>query len=331
MKYSGIGGQAVMEGIMMRNGSEYAIAVRKPDGEIEIKKEKTGNFPERHKWAKWPLVRGVVSFIDSLVTGMSTLMWSASFAEETEEKNGEKKTETLSDAEMTFTLILAVALAIGIFVVLPTVLSGLLKKWIASSFLRALLEGILRLAIFVGYVAGISCMKDIKRVYMYHGSEHKCINCVEHGLPLTVENVMKSSKEHKRCGTSFLIIVMLVSVVVFMFVRIDALFPRILSRLLLVPVIAGISYEVLRFTGRSDSKFVYIISRPGMWMQALTTKEPTADMAEVAIRAVEEVFDWRKFLSENFPETDLSEKDPSKKDPAEKEPAEKNPAEKESV
>lgn len=323
MKYSGIGGQAVMEGIMMRNGKSYAVAVRKPDGEIEVMEAEAKDFAAEHAWAKWPLIRGVVSFIDSLVLGMSTLMWSASFEEtaetdkkndgesegkkteekKAEEKNADKKNDgSLSKGEMTLTVILAVLLAVGIFMVLPTVLIGLLKRFIDSEWLLALLEGLLRLALFIGYVAGISLMKDIKRTYMYHGSEHKCINCIEHNLPLTVENVMKSSKEHKRCGTSFLIIVMLISVILFMFIRVDNMALRILSRIVLVPVIAGISYEVLRFTGRHDNRFVWIISRPGMWMQALTTKEPTEDMVEVAISAVERVFDWKKWQEENFSE-----------------------------
>lgn len=326
MKYSGIGGQAVMEGIMMRNGNKYAVAVRKPDGEIAVKEETVTAFSDQHSWAKWPIIRGVVNFVDSLVLGMSTLMWSASFEEAEEASKSEKKagkdndekTESenivnaecgekeqkdsgaLSKGEMTMTVILAIALAIGIFMVLPTVLVSLLRHVTESEFLIALAEGVLRLAIFIGYVVAISFMKDIRRVYMYHGSEHKCINCIEHNLPLTVENVMKSSKEHKRCGTSFLLIVMLIAVILFMFIRVDNLLLRILSRILLVPVIAGISYEILRFTGRHDNKFVYLISRPGMWMQGLTTKEPDEEMVEVAIQAVERVFDWRAWQEENF-------------------------------
>lgn len=313
MKYSGIGGQAVMEGIMMRNGNRYAVAVRKPDGEIEVMENTVNGFSDRHAWAKWPIIRGVVSFVDSLVLGMSTLMWSASF-EETEEKekedsaekaeiaDGDKKKESgaLTKGEMTVTVVLAILLAVGIFMVLPTVLVGFLKHFTDSAFLIALAEGVLRLALFIAYVVSISLMQDIRRVYMYHGSEHKCINCIEHNLPLTVENVMKSSKEHKRCGTSFLLIVMLIAILLFMFIRIDNMLLRILSRILLVPVIAGISYEILRFTGRHDNKFVYLISRPGMWMQGLTTREPTEDMVEVAIQAVESVFDWKAWQEENF-------------------------------
>ena len=329
--YSGIGGQAVMEGILMRNGKDSAIAVRKPDGEIELKRETTSAYGDTHKWASWPVIRGVVAFVESMVYGMKSLMWSASFmevedepkktkADASENKTGESEAETdakaaeaepedgkkktgkqgLSNSEMTFTLIFAVILAIGIFVVLPTVLGNLFRRWIDSPVLIALIEGLIRVVIFIGYLLLISGMKEILRTYMYHGAEHKCINCIESGLPLTAENVMKSSKEHRRCGTSFLLFVVLISVVLFMFLRIDNLFFRILSRILLVPVIAGLSYELIRLNGRFDNKLTYILSRPGMWLQKLTTKEPTEDMAEVAIAAVEAVFDWRTFLKENF-------------------------------
>jgi len=295
MKYSGIGGQAVLEGIMMKNKDRYAVAVRKADGTIEVMEQATQAYSDTHKWAKWPIVRGVVSFIESLSVGFSTLMWSGSFAED---ENGNKV--ELSKTEQTFTIILGVVLAIAIFTVLPTLILNFLKTLIPNEILLAFLEGILRLAIFIGYIAAVSLMPDIKRTFMYHGSEHKCINCLEHGLPLTVENVMKSSKEHRRCGTSFLLIVMLISIVFFMIIRFDNLALKMVSRILLIPVIAGVSFEILRFTGNHDNKFTYIISRPGMWMQGLTTKEPTADMVEVAIAAVEKVFDWKQFLTENY-------------------------------
>ncbi len=302
MKFSGIGGQAVLEGIMMKNGQDYAVAVRKPDGQIEVKKDRHEAFSDKHKWAKWPFIRGIFAFIDSLVLGMGTLTWSASFAEEEpgKEASGKKNEGGLSKAETTITVLVAVVLAIGVFVVLPTFLSNLLKRWIDSMTLIAVLEGLIRLVIFIAYVSAISLMKDIRRVYMYHGSEHKCINCIESGLPLTVENVMKSSKEHRRCGTSFMLFVMLISIILFIFVRVEFLPLRMLSRIALIPVVAGLSYELLRLNGRFDNKLTWILSRPGMWMQALTTREPTEDMAEVAIQAVESVFDWRKFLEENF-------------------------------
>ncbi|MBQ6551277.1 MAG: DUF1385 domain-containing protein [Lachnospiraceae bacterium] len=328
MKYSGIGGQAVLEGIMMKNGENYAVAVRTPEGNIELQEGVYKGAFSGKKWTKVPFIRGVFAFIDSLILGVRCLMYSAQFdAEEIEKeaKKAEKKAEKagkkgkadtekagengekepsggLSKGEMTLTLVLATVIAVGLFMVLPTVLVNFLKKWVESETLLALIEGFIRLGLFLLYLTAISRMEDIRRTYMYHGSEHKCINCLEHGLPLTVENVMKSSKEHKRCGTSFLFLVMAISILLFMLIRVPNLPLKILSRILLIPVIAGISYEVLRFTGRYDNLFTRIISRPGMWIQGLTTKEPTEDMVEVAIEAVDRVFDWKAFLKENFPE-----------------------------
>ena len=304
MKYSGIGGQAVLEGIMMKNGQDYAIAVRKPDGEIEVKKDRHVSFSDKHRWAKWPFIRGIFAFVDSLSLGMNTLTWSASFTEEEPSGKKEKKDEGkeksggLSKAETVITVIIAVIFAVGLFIVLPLFLSSLLPEALSPA-LRAVIEGVIRLLIFIAYVLLISLMKDIRRVYMYHGSEHKCINCIESGLPLTVENVMKSSKEHRRCGTSFLLFVMLISIILFAFIRIEYLPLRLLSRIALIPVVAGLSYELIRLNGRFDNKLTWLLSRPGMWMQALTTREPDEKMAEVAIQAVESVFDWRKFLEEN--------------------------------
>ena len=293
MRYCGIGGQAVLEGIMMRNRNRYAVAVRKPDGAIEKTVEELHPFAEKHPWAAWPFIRGTVSLVESLKTGMKTLMWSASFEED---ENGDRI--EINKSEEVWTVVLAVLLAVGIFVVLPTVLVNFLKTKIGSGALLALIEGLLRLAMFIGYIVLISRMKDIRRTFMYHGSEHKCINCIESGKELTVENVMASSKEHRRCGTSFILLVVLISIVIFMIVRVDALWLRLIVRILMIPVIAGISYEILRFTGSSNSRFAYVVSRPGMWMQALTTKKPTPDMVEVAIAAVEEVFDWKSFIEE---------------------------------
>jgi len=307
MKYCGIGGQAVMEGIMMKNGDDYAVAVRKADGEIVIKKDKSKNFSDNHPWAKWPFVRGVFSFIDTFVLGINTLMWSASQVEVEEEKSKEEKEKEkkkegsgLSGGELFTTVLFAVVMTVGLFILLPAWVSKLFERWVDSDALLALMEGILRLLIFVAYVAAISLMKDIQRVFMYHGSEHKCINCIEHGLELNVENVLKSSKEHKRCGTSFLLIVMVISIVLFIFIRVDGFLPRILSRILLIPVVAGISYELLRLMGRYDNAFINILVKPGLWLQGLTTREPDAEMAEVAIKAVEAVFDWKKFEDETF-------------------------------
>ena len=300
MKYSGIGGEAVLEGIMMRNKTDYAVACRREDGQIAVTKESYVGLTTKLKVGKVPFIRGIFAFIDSLVLGLTALNISASYDSGAERESDGKDSGALTKGETIVTMIIAVILAIGIFVVLPALLSSFLKRWIESNALRALIEGLFRLALFIGYILLITLMPDIRRTFMYHGSEHKCINCIEHGLPLNVENVMKSSKEHKRCGTSFILIVFLISIILFMFIQVDMIWLKILTRILMIPVIAGISFEILQFTGRHDGTFVNIISRPGMWMQALTTKEPTPDMAEVAIQAVEAVFDWKAFLKENF-------------------------------
>lgn len=296
MKYSGIGGQAVMEGVMMKNDSHYAVAVRKPDEQIEIKVDEYKGFGGKLRIKKWPIFRGIFAFIDSLYLGMSTLMFSASFFEE-EESTTEKKDDSLA---MGVTVALSVLMALAIFFVLPYGLSTLFSKVIDSDMLVALIEGVIRMLIFVGYVVLISFMEDIKRVFMYHGAEHKCINCIEHGLELNVENVKASSKQHKRCGTSFLIIVMLISIIFFMFIRVDSKVLRLMLRLILIPVIAGVSFEFIRIAGRYDNKLVNIISKPGMWMQNLTTKEPDDKMIEVGIASVEAVFDWKKWQKEEL-------------------------------
>ncbi len=302
MKYSGVGGQAVMEGVMMRNGDTYAVAVRKPDHEIEVKTDHYKGPGNGHILRRIPIVRGVISFVDSLYLGMSTLMFSASFFEDEENEKEKDKSRAQKEKEdkllMGGTVALSIVLALAIFFVLPYLLSGLFHKFIESEMWIALIEGVIRLAIFVGYIYAISFMPDIKRVFMYHGAEHKCINCIEHGLELNVENVRKSSKEHKRCGTSFLLIVMLISIVFFMFVRVDSKVLRLVIRLLLIPVIAGVSYEFIRLAGRYDNWFVNLISKPGLWMQRLTTSEPDDDMIEVGIASVETVFDWRTWQKE---------------------------------
>ncbi len=311
MRYSGIGGQAVMEGIMMKNADKYSVAVRKPDNEIEVKVEDY-NLGQRFKTLrKLPILRGVFSFIDSLYLGMSTLMYSASFFED-EQDDGDS-TETLSEEEkakkeakekkendvlMAGTVAVSVVMAIAIFFALPYFLSTFFQKFVSSDIVIALLEGIIRLAIFIVYILLISLTPDIKRVFMYHGAEHKCINCIEHGLELNVENVRKSSKLHKRCGTSFLIIVMLVSIVFFMFIRVDSKLLRLVLRLILIPVIAGVSYEFIRLAGRYDNPIVNLFSKPGLWMQRITTKEPDDDMIEVGIASVEAVFDWKAWQKE---------------------------------
>ena len=298
MKYSGIGGQAVIEGVMMKNGDEYATAVRKPDGEIEVKKDTYISMGEKVKFFSLPFVRGIFSFVDSMVLGMRSLTFSASFFEDDEDAGEPGKFEQFLDrvfgeklekALMAVVMVFSVIMAIAIFMVLPLFLANIFHRFIASQTVMAVIEGIIRIVIFIAYIKIISNMEDIRRTFMYHGAEHKCINCLEHGLDLTVENVRKSSKEHKRCGTSFLLIVMVIWL-------------RVVSRIVLIPVIAGVSYEFLRLAGRSNSKIMDILSRPGMWMQGLTTTEPDDSMIEVGIASVEAVFDWREFLNKNFPE-----------------------------
>lgn len=312
MKYSGIGGQAVIEGVMMKNGDEYATAVRKPDGTIEVKKDTYVSMGEKVKFFSLPFIRGIFSFVDSMVLGMKALTFSASFFEDDEEDLEPSKFEKLMErlfgekmekALMSIVMVFSVIMAIAIFMVLPLFLAGIFKHFVTSHTGLAVIEGFIRIGIFIAYIKIVSRMEDIRRTFMYHGAEHKCINCLEHGLELNVENVRNSSKEHKRCGTSFLLIVMIVSILFFMVIRVDTVFLRVLSRIILIPVIAGVSYEFLRLAGRSDTRLVNLLSRPGMWMQGLTTKEPNDEMIEVGIASVESVFDWREFLKKNFPES----------------------------
>ena len=321
MKSSNIGGQAVMEGIMMRHGEKYSVAVRKPDQEIAVQVESYQGILPFKKILSIPIVRGVFNFIDSLVLGTKCLMYSATFFEEDEEDA--KKREALTEEEqkkeeekqkrqenllMTGTVIFSVVLSVGLFMVLPYLIASLLRTAGAGEYLITVAEAFIRILLFLGYLVLISRMEDIQRVFMYHGAEHKCINCVEHGKALTVENVMESSRLHKRCGTSFLFFVIIVSIVFFIgffaLVPVKTLWMRVLIRVLLVPVIAGISYEIIRLAGRSENPLVCLLSKPGMAMQKMTTREPDADMAEVAIAAVEAVFDWKEYLRENFPDAE---------------------------
>lgn len=323
MKSSNIGGQAVMEGIMMRHKDVYSVAVRKPDKEIEVKVEDYKSVVNCKSLQKLPILRGVFSFIDSLVVGTKCLMYSATFFEDEEdlkkreELEGEEKEKELAKKEkadkalMTGTVILSVVLSVGLFIVLPYLLASLLRNIGVSETGVTLAEAGVRIVLFLAYMLLISKMQDIQRVFMYHGAEHKCINCVENGLPLNVENVMKSSRFHKRCGTSFLFFVIIISIIFFLgffaVVPIKTMWLRVLVRILLVPVIAGASYEVIRLAGNSDNSVVAFFSKPGMALQKLTTKEPTPDMAEVAIKAVEAVFDWKAYLKENFPDVKIDE------------------------
>ena len=301
MRYATIGGQAVIEGVMMRNGNDYAVAVRKPDQTIEVKKDQYIGLNARWHMKKIPIIRGVLSFIDSLVLGMSTLTYSASFFEDEEEAEKAKEKDSKSDAVfMGLTVALSVVIAVVLFMLTPFFISSLFGKVIKSPMTLAVIEGLIRIAIFFIYIVAISQMKDIQRVFMYHGAEHKTINCIEHGLELNVENVRKSSRQHKRCGTSFLFFVMIVSIIFCFFITAQSQIARVLIRLALLPVIAGVSYEIIKLAGNSENPFVNLLSRPGMWVQNMTTKEPDDDMIEVGIRAVEAVFDWKNWQKENL-------------------------------
>ena len=299
MKSSGIGGQAVLEGVMMRNRDKYAVAVRKPDGEISVKNWNTGSVRDRHILLRLPVIRGVAAFIESLILGIKTLTYSSSFIEEDVEKAGQVEVAEVSDRKEMLENILIVALsillAIGFFMILPFAVSKLFQSRVHSQMMLSVIEAALKILLFLGYVVAISFLSDIKRTLMYHGAEHKTINCVENGKPLTVENVLESSRFHRRCGTSFLFIVMIISIIVFMFISADTAWLRLVIRLLLVPVIAGISYEFIMFAGKSDSKLANALSVPGMWVQRLTTREPDLDMIAVAIKSVEAVIDWEAY------------------------------------
>lgn len=305
--YSGIGGQAVLEGVMMKNKEQYAVAVRKPDGEIDIEVEHYRGVLHESKLKKIPFIRGVFNFVDSMILGMKTLNHSVSFYEDEEAKETtadkvfnkvfkNKAESVMLGIITTFSIVLAIA----IFMVLPYFISSLFEGYVRNASLMAIIEGFVRILIFVGYIVVITLMKDIKRLYQYHGAEHKCINCIEKGRPLTVHNVMRSSRLHKRCGTSFLFFVVFVSVIVFFFIRVDSPVLRVGLRILLIPVIAGISYEIIRLAGRSNNIFIQILSLPGMWLQRLTTKEPDETMVEVAIASVEAIFDWKVYLKDTF-------------------------------
>ncbi|WP_075720379.1 DUF1385 domain-containing protein [Roseburia sp. 499] len=294
MAYSGIGGQAVMEGVMMKNQDHYAVAVRKTNHEIVVEKKEYKGICPNKTIKKIPFVRGVINFIDSLVLGMSTLTFSASFFEEEEEQK--VKSEKKEKAEMGITIAISVLIAVAVFMMIPFYASLFFQRFIKSETVIILIESVLRIAIFIGYVLLISRMEDIHRVFMYHGAEHKCINCIEHGLELNVENVKKSSKEHKRCGTSFLFFVLIITIILTLFIRVDSRILRMVLRLAIIPVVAGISYEILRLAGRSENIIINLLSKPGLWMQRLTTAEPDEEMIEVGIASVEAVFDWKEYI-----------------------------------
>lgn len=323
MKSSGIGGQAVLEGIMMRNGGKYAVAVRKPDKEIIIDVKEHVGLTEKYKFLNVPFIRGVFKFAESLSIGIKTLTYSAEFFDDEEEENTDKnlsddKSEKkeinpkLESFLMGLTVCFSVLFSVGLFIVLPFLIGEFFRKivGIESNTIIAIFEGFARIAIFILYLVLISKMKDIQRTFMYHGAEHKCINCIEHGMELNLENVKKSSRLHKRCGTSFLLFVVVISIISFIIV--SAIIPeastgwiKLVVRLALIPIIAGISFEILRLAGNSDGKIIGLLSKPGMWLQKLTTIEPEDDMIEVGIASVEAIFDWKKYLSENFKESSV--------------------------
>lgn len=304
MKYANIGGQAVMEGVMMRHKNRYAVAVRKSDRTIEVMTEEHISYGQKFHVSDIPVIRGVFAFIDSMVLGMQTLTWSASFFDEEEkpEKEDREKSETSDKRFMAATVALSLILSIGLFMVLPFFISGLFRKVTDSSLILGIVEGVVRVLIFVGYILGISRMKDIQRLFMYHGAEHKTINCIEHGEELTPENAAKYSRFHKRCGTSFLFIVMFVSILFFLLFfqifPVESMALKVIFRILMVPVIAGVSYEIIQWAGRHDSGLVCLVSKPGFWMQKFTTREPDAEMLEVAIASIEAIYDWREFQKE---------------------------------
>ena len=292
---------------MMKNKEKYAVAVRKPDGEIEVEVETYQGLAHGSKFKELPFIRGIFNFLDSLILGTRALNYSASFYEEEEGKETkfDKAMDKMSGGNGEKLLsgivtVISIMLAVGIFIVLPYFISSLFDSFIRNRSLMAIIEGVIRIALFLLYVWGISAMKDIRRLYQYHGAEHKCINCIEKGRPLTVHNVMRSSRLHKRCGTSFIFFVMLVSIVLFFFIQVDNVAEKVILRILLMPVVAGISYEIIRLAGRTDNVFIKILSAPGMWIQRMTTREPDESMAEVAIASVEAVFDWKKYLQDTF-------------------------------
>ena len=295
--YSGIGGQAVLEGVMMKNGDDYAVAVRKEDGSIVIRKDAYKGVLSGTPVRKIPVIRGFFVLIDSLVLGLRVTDYSASMYDPDESADPDSPKEKLITG-----LILAASMVIaaGLFILLPYTVASFLTDRLGNTNLLVIIEGILRLAIFLVYIRAITAMKDIRRLYQSHGAEHKCINGIESGLPLTVENARKSTRLHKRCGSSFTMFVMLISIIMFFFIRTDSHVLRVVLRIVLIPVISGVSYEIIRLAGTSSNPIITFISKPGLWMQLMTTDEPDDEMLEVGIASVEAVFDWRKYLAQQF-------------------------------
>ena len=307
--YCGIGGQAVLEGVMMKNGDRYAVAVRKESGEIVTSFDTYRGILADTPLRKIPLARGFLVLLDSLILGLKVTDYSASLyeAEETEAEkekstDGQGKDDSGSGEGFMSAAILVISLilSVGLFIVLPYFIASFLSSRIGNPNLLAVLEGVIRVAIFIAYILAISAMKDIRRLFQYHGAEHKCINCIEAGLPLMVENARKSTRLHKRCGSSFTLFVMLVSIVLFFFIRVDSHALRVVLRILLIPVISGISYEIIRLSGTSSNPIIQIIAKPGLWMQYLTRREPDDEMIEVGIASVNAIYDWKSYQKEEF-------------------------------
>lgn len=299
-----IGGQAVLEGVMMRGPKDIATAVRKSDGEIVIDKKPVSSIIQKYKFLKIPVLRGVVNFIESMVVGVKCLMFSADLydveGEEAYEPSkfekwlDDKFGDKIKDIAIYAAVVIALIMGVGLFMLLPTVLVGFLKPLIHHTVLLNLAEGVVRMLIFLVYMLLVSRMRDIQRVFEYHGAEHKTIAAYEHGEELTVENARKYTRLHPRCGTSFLLIVMVISIIFFSFLRWDNAFQRIVFRLLLLPVVAGVSYEIIKFAGRSKNKCVALLTKPGLWLQKLTTREPDDSQLEVAIAALKAVIPENK-------------------------------------
>lgn len=297
-----IGGQAVIEGVMMRGPQSIATAVRKPDGEIALDVQTLGKI-RRSKLLKLPIIRGCINFFDSMIMGIKSLMYSAKFFDVDDEGNPTEEepsrferwleeklgSEKAMNAAIYFSVCLSLVFSVVLFILLPAFIVGFLKDFIDNGIVLTLAEGVVRIAVFLLYLTLVSQMKDIKRVFMYHGAEHKTIHCYEHGEELTAENVRRHTRLHPRCGTSFLLIVMVISIIVFSFISWENPIMRIVLRLLLLPVVAGISYEIIKFAGRHDNWFTRIISTPGMWLQYITTNEPDDSQIEVAIESLKAV------------------------------------------
>jgi len=298
-----IGGQALIEGILMRGPEKQAIVVRNQEGGLERQVKDLKLIKDKYPILGWPLIRGTVNFISSMVNGVQALSYSASFFPDDETEQPSKLDKWLEDhlssekaekAIVAVSVFLGIALSVGLFILLPTLLAGIVGQYIEQKWIVNILEGVLRIAIFVGYMWLVSRMKDIRRVWMYHGAEHKTIACYESGDELTVENARKHSRFHPRCGTSFMFLVMIVSILVFSVVSWKNVFVRMVMRIALLPIVVGISYELIKIAGRYDNIVTRIISAPGKALQHITTAEPDDSMLEVAIEAMKEVIPEEK-------------------------------------